>query len=426
MKTGRCQPLQQRWQATVKAQGNRVAMSNPAEGWSLTFAELDAAARALPRCGAALPAAGKGLPFLLDVLHAWRDDAVLLPLDSGSALPDLREGNWPDHVCHIKTTSGSTGTPRQVWFTAHQLAADAAHIVQTMGLRPDWPNVAVIPMAHSYGFSNLVLPLLLYGIPLILAESPLPEALRAVLASGPAFTLPAVPAMWRAWHAAGLIGPRIQLAISAGAPLPITLETAVFAASGVKLHNFYGSSECGGIAYDATAVPRPDGHYTGTPLCGVTVAVDPASGCLSVSSPAVGLGYAVPEPSLQHGMFLTTDHVRLEAGGLWLEGRHSDAINIAGRKISPSVIEDQLLALPGVRHCVVFGIPSRDAARVEEIAACLNLMEGTRLEDVQSASAHHLPPTGQPRHWRICQDLEPDARGKISRASWRERWARLP
>ena len=70
--------------------------------------------------------------------------------------------------------------------------------------------------------------------------------------------------------------------------------------------------------------------------------------------------------------------------------------------------------------------PSRDAARVEEIAACLNLMEGTRLEDVQSASAHHLPPTGQPRHWRICQDLEPDARGKISRASWRERWARLP
>ena len=118
--------------------------------------------------------------------------------------------------------------------------------------------------------------------------------------------------------------------------------------------------------------------------------------------------------------------VRLEAGGLWLEGRHSDAINIAGRKISPSVIEDQLLALPGVRHCVVFGIPSRDAARVEEIAACLNLMEGTRLEDVQSASAHHLPPTGQPRHWRICQDLEPDARGKISRASWRERWARLP
>ena len=47
-----------------------------------------------------------------------------------------------------------------------------------MGLRPDWPNLGVISLAHSYGFSNLVLPLLLHGIPLILAPSPLPEAVR--------------------------------------------------------------------------------------------------------------------------------------------------------------------------------------------------------------------------------------------------------
>ena len=47
-----------------------------------------------------------------------------------------------------------------------------------MGLRPDWPNLGVISMAYSYGFSNLVLPLLLHGIPLFLAPAPLPEVLR--------------------------------------------------------------------------------------------------------------------------------------------------------------------------------------------------------------------------------------------------------
>jgi long-chain acyl-CoA synthetase len=41
-----------------------------------------------------------------------------------------------------------------------------------MGLRPDWPNLGVISLAYSYGFSNLVLPLLLHGIPLFLAPSP--------------------------------------------------------------------------------------------------------------------------------------------------------------------------------------------------------------------------------------------------------------
>ena len=55
--------------------------------------------------------------------------------------------------------------------------ADAENIVATMGLRPDWPNLGVISLAHSYGFSNLVLPLLLHGIPLILAPVPLPARL---------------------------------------------------------------------------------------------------------------------------------------------------------------------------------------------------------------------------------------------------------
>ena len=109
---------------------------------------------------------------------------------------------------------------------------------------------------------------------------------------------------------------------------------------------------------------------------------------------------------------------------MWLEGRASEAINVAGRKISPSLIEEKLLALPGVRHCVVFGIPSADPARVEEIAVCLNLSENTGISEIQQASARFLPATEQPRHWRAYPDLEPDARGKISRAAWRERWDR--
>ncbi len=423
MERGRCQPLQQRWLEVVRAHADRPAVRLAAEGRVLTFAELYAAAAARPPAGTEVCAAGKWLPFLLEVLRAWRDDAVLRPVDAGSgASPSAVP--WPEPVCHVKHTSGSTGTPREVMFTAAQLAADADQIVQTMGLRPDWPNIGVISMAHSYGFSNLVLPLLLHGIPLILAESPLPQVLRNILAGGPAFTLPAVPAMWRAWHAAGVIDGRVRLAISAGAPLPLELECAVHQASGVKLHNFYGSSECGGIAYDRSTVPRPDALLAGTAMEGVTLAVEAASGRLIVSSAAVGMGYLEAGPDLGEGTFRTPDQVRLEDGAVWLEGRASEAINVAGRKISPSRIEEKLLALPGVRHCVVFGIPSADPARVEEIAVCLNLSENTGLSEIQQASARFLPSMEQPRHWRVCPELEPDARGKISRAAWREWWDR--
>ncbi len=421
MKPSRCQPLQQRWQAVAQAHAAAAAVYLVAEGRVLTFADLRQLAEASPPAGAWVKAEGRGVDFLLAVLRAWRDDAVLLPWEGGTLVePDTL--GLPSTICHIKTTSGSTGQPRQVLFTAEQLIADADQIVRTMGLRQEWPNVAAISMAHSYGFSNLVLPLLLHGIPLVVAESPLPHAMRAALDGGPAFTVAAVPAMWRAWQAAGVVDARIRLAISAGAPLPLDLERAVFASSGVKIHNFYGSSECGGIAYDRTAAPRTDGALIGTPVEEVRLTVNAANGCLMVLSPAAGYGYQRADDALAEGRFQTADVVRLEGGAVWLEGRTGEAINVAGRKISPSVIEEKLSGIPGVRHCVVFGIPSADRARVDEIVACLNLSGNGDIAAIRQASARLLSAIEQPRHWRLCPDLEPDVRGKISRIAWRERW----
>jgi len=42
------------------------------------------------------------------------------------------------------------------------------------------------------------------------------------------------------------------------APLPLSLECAVFEQHGLKIHNFYGTTECGGIAVDASATPRTE------------------------------------------------------------------------------------------------------------------------------------------------------------------------
>ena len=86
-----------------------------------------------------------------------------------------------------------------MWLTSDQLQADVDQIVSTMGLQWDRPNLGVISLAHSYGFSNLVLPLLLHGIPLVLVKDALPGTMATALSSVQRATLPAVPAMWRAW-----------------------------------------------------------------------------------------------------------------------------------------------------------------------------------------------------------------------------------
>jgi acyl-CoA synthetase (AMP-forming)/AMP-acid ligase II len=323
---------------------------------------------------------------------------------------------------HLKTTSATTGAPRLAAFTAEQLIADSQNIISTMGLRPDWPNLGVISMAHSYGFSNLVLPLLLKGIPLILVGSALPEAVRRAAKLAPAITLAAVPALWRNWHEAKSIPPNIHLAISAGALLPVSLEQSIFAVQGLKIHNFYGSSECGGIAYDASTSPRSDLACVGAPLRNVNVSVA-EDGCLEIRSAAVGQGYwPDPTPTFGNGVFRTSDLAEIARGLVYLRGRATDLINIAGRKVSPEVIENALTAHPKVLECLVFGVPLAETERGETIVACISVKSEISREELKQFLIPKLTPWQIPREWWFVESLCTNHRGKLSRPDWRKRY----
>ena len=292
--------LYERWQKVVQARRNEIALRDLASGRCWTFAQLDEAAEIPgPETPAMIHPQGNSPEFIIAVLRAWRERVVVCPLEAHHQPLAVSPPRPP--CCHLKTTPASRGVPRAVAFTQEQLAADADNIVTTMGLRPDWPNLGVISPAYSYGFSSLVLPLLLHGIPLFLVPSPLPVALRCAAHAHWNLTVAAVPALWHAWHKAGAILSNVRLAISAGAPLPLTLERAVFAEHGVKIHNFYGSTECGGIAYDATATPRENESSVGRPLKNVSVDIG-ENGALLVRSRAVGETYwPEPEPALGGG-----------------------------------------------------------------------------------------------------------------------------
>ncbi|HRI13236.1 MAG TPA: fatty acid--CoA ligase family protein [Verrucomicrobiota bacterium] len=415
--------LEQRWRNTVRERGNDLALSQPATGETWTFQQLAEAADGVAEPdepGLSFPV-GHNVGFILTVLRAWRSGTPICPLEVGQPAPAIPRP--PPKIAHLKLTSGTTGAARCVAFTASQLGADADAIVTTMGLDPKFPNLGVISLAHSYGFSNLILPLLLHGIPLFLVPSPLPGALARVVAAYPLihFTLPAVPALWRAWHEAGVIPRNLHRAISAGAPLPLPLEEAVFERVGVKLHNFLGSSECGGIAYDSTESPRTDARIAGTPLHQVKL-TRAADGCLEVRSPGVGEDYwPEAEASLQGGLFRTPDLVELSAGGeVLLLGRSVDVINVAGRKVLPDTIESALRLHPEIRDCLVLGLPAEES-RGEIIAAVFEAATPLSHDQLTTFLQRRLPAWQMPRRWRQVESLSPSDRGKLSRRAWRER-----
>jgi acyl-coenzyme A synthetase/AMP-(fatty) acid ligase len=403
-----------------------MALHDAATGRPHTFRELQALVNAQPplaRRTLHVVSVSEGVVnFVTQTLRAWRDGAVLCPIErEATKVPEIT--GLPDDIVHLKLTSGSTGEPRCVMFRDEQLAADAENIRSTMKLEETCPNLAVVSVAHSYGFSNVVLPLLLQGHPLVCVPDALPGSLRMAFGLDHRFTLPAVPAMWRAWWQAGLLREApIALAISAGAPLPLEVERGVFSESGLKIHNFYGSSECGGIAYDGSETPREDASFAGTAMDGVALSVN-GDGCLVVRGRNVGEGYWPGEDAtLRGGCFVTSDLAELRDDAVLMRGRVSDAINVAGRKLNPADVENVLLGVEGVRHCVVFGVPSADASRCEEAVACVNAAEGLTEKELLKMAGARLASWQLPRRVWICDELQLDARGKLSRAAWRTRW----
>jgi long-chain acyl-CoA synthetase len=330
----------------------------------------------------------------------------------------------------LKVTSGSTGLPRVVVLSTRQLAADAVQIMRTMGFDGDDVTLAAVPLSHSYGLGSCLAPLLLAGTPLVPTGALLPGALAATLAAARIVHFPAVPAMVRALVGLGNLPPLpdLRVCLSAGAPLSPSDAAAFHALTGTKVHVFYGSSECGGIAYDRSPEAITAAGYVGTPMERVRITLVDGrgrelpvgeEGRVAVYSRAVALA-TVPSPAgraeLRPGRFLTGDLGRLdERNGLTLTGRIAEILNVAGKKVHPDEVRTVLRTHPGVHEAAVVGLA--DPHRGQLVAAAVVAEPGFTLEVPRLLAwcRQRLAPHKVPRRLAVVDVLPVTARGKLDR-----------
>ncbi|MBK1883902.1 AMP-binding protein [Luteolibacter pohnpeiensis] len=394
-----------RWLETCRLHASRPAVYDGAE--VVTFGELAKRVEARPHSGSRVIARSGGVGFFVDLISGWRDGSMVIPIEKDAPEPKLNS-DPPAETCLVKYTPGASGIPRGIFFNDAQLIADGDRLVREMGLSVEVPNLAVISLAHSYGFSNIVLPLILHGVPVVLAPVPFPRVVEEICANHAALAVPSVPSIWRAWHRAKILKSLpIRLAVSAGAPLSLDLEAQVYETSGIKIRNFYGTSECGAISFDRSELPRVDASDVGRVMAGVSVSIG-RDGRLQVQSDAVAIGYdeSRRDDLLGAGCYLTRDVGFVdEREILQLVGTVGGAINVAGRKVSPAKVEAALMATGLVRRARVFGIPSADRERNEEISALVEMNDGERLERLKSSLSERLETWELPRHWRAGAEL---------------------
>jgi long-chain acyl-CoA synthetase len=383
------------------------------------------------------------LPLEQSISDQQRDAALVLCRASAvvSAVPS---GDSPQIVCLktadatadwdrqpslLKLTSGTTASPRAIRFRSHQLLADCNQICETMGISDADLNFGVIPISHSYGFSNLLTPLIARGVPMVVSSDRTPRAILSDLVRSNATVFPGMPVFYQAFceieHVPVL--PKLRLCISAGAPLPAAVAKRFREKFNLPIHSFYGASECGGICYDRETTNEGEG-FVGQPMDGVAIEpLDPnaAASQIQVRSAAVADGY-FPEPDdekLGNGIFVPDDLLAQSDSGWTIVGRISDVINVAGKKVNPAEVEAHLLRFIGLRQAVVFGRPAGAGLRNEEVAACVvvstHVTEGDLLRFCRTAlSAWQVP-----KRIFIMDVIPVNERGKISRRDLARRFS---
>ena len=453
-------PLLLAWQATVSRKGDDPAVFNASGSIARRFRDIEGHARAFEaKMDSFLPGTvvavqiGNHEDWPAVFIACLRKQLVVLPLDQSigeqqrdaaleicraralvSAIPSenspqivrLRTtdttADWGENVpLLLKITSGTTAAPRAIRFRSHQLLADCNQICDTMDISGDDLNFGVIPVSHSYGFSNLLTPLIARGVPMVVSRDRTPRAVLADLARTDATVFPGTPAFYQAFCDIGDVPPlpKLRLCISAGAPLSSAVAKKFFEKFRQPIHSFYGASECGGICYDRHGTTFEDG-FAGEPMQGVQVeCIDPteSTGQIRVRSVAVSDGY-FPEPDdqkLGNGVFVPDDLLERHNSALKIVGRISDVINVAGKKVNPAEVEAHLLRFRGVRQAVVFGRPTGAGLRNEEVAACVLASPDVSESNLLRFCRTSLSGWQVPKRIFIVEIIPTNERGKINR-----------
>ncbi|MEM7200642.1 MAG: class I adenylate-forming enzyme family protein [Planctomycetota bacterium] len=374
-----------------------------------------------------LPGSGQTLRLLR--LRATAPSVLDVPERFG-----LRDaGSYPTLV---KFSSGSTGVPKAVLWTAANVCAAAANVVETFGLDASDVVLAPVPLAHSYGFDLGVLPVAFAGTSLAIRRRPSWKAILAELADGRVSVFLGVPAVYHLLNRTRL-DPAPDLSatrylLSCTAPLPVDVAEAFSQRFHASICQHYGSSETGGISlcHPSESAQQPDS--VGRAMPGVELSIVgphgetlPAGsrGEVVIGGAATAAGYirgATERDAgvgFRDGRYWTGDIGSLDADGfLRLDRTRPGVVHVGGWKVSLAEVARVLESHPLVRESAVADV--EDARGMARIVAAVTLqgpVEGATVEEatLMEFCRARLADYKQPRRVYIVEELPRTANGEI-------------
>ncbi|NMH97933.1 AMP-binding protein [Pseudonocardia acidicola] len=376
-----------------------------------------------------------------------RADRAGVRVDPGSGRP-AEPADEPAPPAHARRpegsaallTSGSTGAPKTVVLTEHQLLHVGQAVARHNRLGAGDRGYNPLPLFHINGQVVGLLATLIAGATLVLDRRFHRTGFWQLLVDRDITWVNAVPAILTilAREDVPVVPPGLRFIRSASAPLPAAVRELVTARTGVPVVESYGMTEAASqiTATPLDAPPRPGS--AGLPVDVELEVVGPDGtrcapgvvGRVRIRGAGVIRGYAggaAADSFDDAGWLDTADLGHRDADGyLYLAGRADDVVNRGGELVHPREVEEVLLREPEVVEAVVVARPDEVLGQVP--VACVR----TGLDDADAAElvrrldercAEQLSRFKRPAEIRVVRGFPVGPTGKVRRRALREQLA---
>ncbi len=347
-------------------------------------------------------------------------------------------------IAAIFYTSGSTGQPKGVVLSQHNLLAGAQSVSQYLHNKPDDKILAVLPFSFDYGFSQLTTAFYV-GAGVVLMDYLFPKDVIKAVEKYQITGLAAVPPLWI--QLAQLDWPEncsLQYFTNSGGSLPVkTLDALRDSLPSARPYLMYGLTE----AFRSTYVP-PENVDTHKDAIGIAIpnaevlvlredgseCADNEPGELVHRGSLVAQGYwNAPEKTARRfkpyspvkGLIQKETVVwsgdtvrRAEDGYLYFISRKDDMIKTSGYRISPDEIEQTLHQSGLIKECAALGISHPvlgQAVIIVVVPMSDNKNPAAEIKKLRLFCKKNLPNYMQPAEFFIKNALARNQNGKIDR-----------
>jgi acyl-CoA ligase (AMP-forming) (exosortase A-associated) len=399
----------------------------------------------LQDCGARVlitsPGLYSGLGDALDGLDSLQETLFADDADGTEGVVGAARAIGED-LAAILYTSGSTGQPKGVMLSHRNLLAGARIVSTYLGIGPDDRILSVLPFSFDYGLNQL-LTSVAQSASLALLTFQLGDEIVRALARHRITGLAGVPTIWAILsRAAPSLArtelPHLRYITNSGGSVPTqTVKRLRTLLPRTRIFLMYGLTE----AFRSTFLPpeevdrRPTSIGKAIPECEVfpvaangrrAKAGEP--GILVHRGPTVSLGYwnrpedtarvLKPHP-FRHaslggetvcysGDLVTED----EEGFLYFVGRNDALIKSAGHRISPTEVEEALMASGSFSQIAVIGLPDEWVGqKLHAVGVAAEAEPDTGA--VLRAAAARLPPYMLPKAIELVASLPTTPNGKV-------------